>query len=89
MRKSQSTSALFLTHGAAGSGCVIGIVGCLTLLRMIRSLLFAVSPTDPLVFGGTCMLLIIVALVATWLPARRALSINPIEAPGSGTNPEA
>lgn len=61
-------------------GCMIGILGCFALLRLIRSLLFAVSPMNPFVLGGTCLLLMVVALVATWLPMRRAASVDPIEA---------
>jgi len=65
---------------SAGLGCAIGIAGCLALLRLMRSLLYVVSPMDPLVLGGTCVLLIGVALFATWLPARRAASIDPMQA---------
>jgi putative ABC transport system permease protein len=61
-------------------GCAIGVIGCLALLRMIRGLLYAVSPMDPLVLGGTCLLLIVVALFATWLPARQAAAIDPTQA---------
>jgi ABC-type antimicrobial peptide transport system permease subunit len=43
-------------------------------------LLYGVSPRDPLVLGGTTLLLIAVALAACWLPARRAASLSPIEA---------
>jgi predicted permease len=65
---------------SAALGCVIGIIGSMALLRMIRSLLYVVSPTDPFVLGGTCTLLILIALLAAWLPARRAASIDPIDA---------
>jgi putative ABC transport system permease protein len=61
-------------------GCAIGIVGCLALLRLIRSLLVEVSPTNPVVLIGTCALLIVVALIATWLPTHRAASVDPIKA---------
>ncbi|HTS59166.1 MAG TPA: hypothetical protein VMH03_16595 [Terriglobales bacterium] len=49
-------------------GCALG---CFALLHLIRSLLFAVSPMNPFVLGGTCLLLIVVALLATWLPTHR------------------
>jgi ABC-type lipoprotein release transport system permease subunit len=43
-------------------------------------LLFDVSPTDPVVIGGTCVVLLLVALVASWIPARRAASLDPTNA---------
>src|SRR5579862_4384663 len=61
-------------------GCAIGVVGSLALLRLMRSLLYAVSPTDPLALVGTCGLMMIVALCGTWLPAHRVTSIDPMEA---------
>jgi len=47
--------------------------------RLARSLLFAVSPTDPLVFGGTALILGATALLASYLPARRAARVDPME----------
>lgn len=61
-------------------GCAFGLAGSLLSLRVVRGLLFAVSPTDPLVLSATCTLLILVALLATWIPARRAASIDPMQA---------
>jgi putative ABC transport system permease protein len=43
-------------------------------------LLYDVSPTDPLTLGATCVVLLIVALVASWIPARRAAAVDPVEA---------
>ncbi len=65
---------------SAALGCIIGVVGSVALLRIIRSLLYLVSPLDPLVLGGTCALLILIALLAAWLPAHRAASVDPMEA---------
>jgi ABC-type antimicrobial peptide transport system permease subunit len=59
-------------------GCAIGLAGALLCARVVRSLLYAVSPTDPLVLSATCALLIVVALFATWMPARRAAAIDPM-----------
>src|SRR6185312_1182336 len=59
-------------------GCAIGLAGALLCARVVRSLLYDVSPTDPLVLSATCALLIGVALLATWIPARRAAAIDPM-----------
>jgi predicted permease len=61
-----------------GIGIVIGIVSAFALMRLLRSLLFGVSPTDPLTFILIPLLLVAVALVACWLPARRASKVDPI-----------
>jgi len=45
--------------------------------QSLHALLFDVSPTDAATLGGTCVLLLVVALFAAWLPARRATSIEP------------
>ena len=60
-----------------GLGLGLGLVGALVASRLARALLFAVSPTDPLVFGGTA-LLGATALLASYLPARRAARIDPM-----------
>jgi ABC-type antimicrobial peptide transport system permease subunit len=62
------------------AGTVIGVVAALALTRVIRSLLYGITPTDPLTFGAVSLLLTIVALLACWLPARRALKVHPMEA---------
>ena len=71
---------LFLGRGCvlAGIGLALGIVGAMVVTRLARSLLFAVSPTDPLVFGGTALILGLTALLASYLPARRASRIDPM-----------
>ena len=64
----------------ATAGVVIGLAGALVLTRFLRGLLYDVSPTDPLTLGATCGVLLGVALVASWLPARRAAALPPVEA---------
>jgi predicted permease len=61
-------------------GVAIGMVGALGLTRLMTSLLFGVSPADPLTFGAVALLLIVVALVACYLPGRRATRVDPMVA---------
>jgi predicted permease len=61
-------------------GLVIGLAGAFVLTRYLKTLLFDVSPTDPRAFAIVSVLLLAVAAVASFLPARRAAKINPIEA---------
>jgi predicted permease len=64
----------------AALGIVAGLVGAIGATRLLHGLLYGVSPTDPVALAGTCLLLFAVALVASWLPARRAASVDPMEA---------
>jgi len=59
---------------------VIGLVGALLLSRSITTLLFAVKPTDPIVYVAVSAVLLLVALLASYLPARRAAAIDPLVA---------
>jgi putative ABC transport system permease protein len=61
-------------------GVVFGIVAALALTRVMTSLLFEVKPTDPLTFVGVSFLLLLIAFVACWLPARRAAKVEPMVA---------
>ena len=62
----------------AAAGLVVGLLGALTLTRLMKSMLFNASPVDPLVLIPVSLLLFGVALLASWLPARRALNIDPM-----------
>jgi len=64
----------------AATGVVIGLIGAFGVTRVIRSLLYNVTPTDPLSFGGVALFLAAMAVVASYLPARRATSVDPIVA---------
>lgn len=61
-------------------GLVVGLVSAALLSHSITSLLFQVKPTDPIVYAGVAVLLLLVALLASYLPARRAARINPMVA---------
>ncbi len=61
-------------------GLAIGLAGALALTRLMKTLLFGVSASDPLTFGSITLLLALVALLACWIPARRAIRVNPIVA---------
>jgi putative ABC transport system permease protein len=64
----------------AGLGVVIGLGGAFLLSRYMTSLLFEVKPTDPMVYVVVSLVLILVALLASYLPARRAAKIDPLVA---------
>src|SRR6185295_7918576 len=59
-------------------GVVLGGIGGLALTRVMSNLLFTVSATDPKIFIGVALLLLVVALLACYLPARRAMMVKPI-----------
>jgi predicted permease len=61
-------------------GLFVGIAVAIAVLRLFDSMLVGVSPTDPLTFAGAALFLIAVSLLASYLPARRALRIDPIVA---------
>jgi ABC-type antimicrobial peptide transport system permease subunit len=71
---------LILAQGArlAGSGVFLGLIGALAISRVLASLLFGVSTVDPTTFFGVALLLGAVALVASYLPARRAAGTDPV-----------
>ncbi|MBX3277645.1 MAG: ABC transporter permease [Acidobacteria bacterium] len=71
---------LVLGQGAAliGGGLALGVAAAAGLVRMMRSLLYATSPYDPWTFAGVVALLAAVALLACYVPARRATRVDPI-----------
>jgi ABC-type antimicrobial peptide transport system permease subunit len=64
----------------AFAGVVIGLTAAFSLTRWMKSLLFEVRPTDPMTFAVIALLLMAVALLACWIPARRAARLDPMTA---------
>ena len=64
----------------AGIGVAIGLAGALALTRLMASLLFGVRPDDPPTFAAVTALLALSAVVAAWIPARRASRVDPMVA---------
>ena len=63
-----------------GIGAAAGLVIALIMSRLLATLLFQISPTDPVALGAACRVLLGVAAAAAYLPARRATSIDPVQA---------
>jgi ABC-type antimicrobial peptide transport system permease subunit len=66
--------------GHALAGAAIGLAAAILGARWLESALFDVSATDPATLAAVTLLLLGVALIASWLPARRAAAVNPVEA---------
>ncbi len=61
-------------------GLALGVVGAFSLTHLLTKLLYEIKPSDPLTFVGVSAVLLVVALFASWLPARRAAKVDPMEA---------
>jgi putative ABC transport system permease protein len=77
----RSTVTLEIVRGAlvlAALGLALGLAGAFALTRLLTSWLFSVSPADPATFAATALLVAIVSLLASYVPARRAASVDPL-----------
>jgi ABC-type antimicrobial peptide transport system permease subunit len=72
---------LFVRRGLilGGTGLAIGLGGALGFTRLMESLLFGISPLDPVTFTAMPMVLAAAAVLASYLPARRAVAVDPVE----------
>jgi putative ABC transport system permease protein len=59
-------------------GLAIGLAGSFALTPILRSMVVQVSATDPIAFGGAAAVLIIAAMLGCWIPARRAMRVDPV-----------
>jgi hypothetical protein len=73
---------MFLRHGLilSGLGVVVGVGVAAALMRFMTSMLYQVSPLDAMTYAGVSVVLLTAAMTASYLPARRAASLNPVEA---------
>jgi ABC-type antimicrobial peptide transport system permease subunit len=70
-----------------GTGTVVGLAGALFATQALRSQLFGISPADPVSFGAACAALVVVGVLAAYLPAKHATRIDPaaaLRAEGTG-----
>jgi predicted permease len=78
----QNVTRMFVRQGLAlsGIGAICGLAAALGLTRLMRSLLFEVSPADPLTYAGASAALVLAATIGSYIPARRATRVDPMEA---------
>jgi putative ABC transport system permease protein len=72
---------MFLRRGAllCGAGCVLGLGGAVALSSLMKSLLFGVTPLDPMTYAVMPVVLLVATLAASYLPAKRAAAVDPAE----------
>jgi putative ABC transport system permease protein len=73
---------MVMGHGSrlTAAGVLLGAAGAFTLTRFLKRLLFGVTTKDPVTFIGVALLLTLVALIACYVPARRAMRVEPMAA---------
>jgi ABC-type antimicrobial peptide transport system permease subunit len=80
--QTQSLTGMFVKHGLwlTGIGVVIGVGVAIVAVRLMSSLLFKVSPADPITYVAVCIGLIATTALASYLPSRSAATVDPVEA---------
>ena len=78
---SRDVTRMIARHGVvlASIGVVMGLAGALGTMRVLRGMLFGVSPNDPATLAAACAVMLVIAVAASWLPARRAAAMDPME----------
>jgi predicted permease len=78
----QSVTGMFIRHGLilTGIGAAFGLVTAAIVMRLMSSLLFHVNPVDPLTYAAVTLGLMATAFIASYLPSRRAATVDPVEA---------
>ncbi|MFZ0818856.1 MAG: ABC transporter permease [Candidatus Acidiferrales bacterium] len=78
----QAVTGIFVRHGLllSGIGVVCGLAAALGVMRLMSSLLFRVSPVDPITYAAVCVGLVATAALASYLPSRAAATVDPVEA---------
>ena len=78
--QSGSLLGLVLRQGVvlAVTGAVCGVIGSLLLMRLLASQLFQIKPGDPRTLAGAALLMVLVAIAASFIPARRATKVDPM-----------
>jgi hypothetical protein len=78
--RTQNVRRLAMRHGLTPAfvGVVLGLIGAFAATRLAASMLYGITPRDPLTFVAVVALLVLVALGASWLPARRATRVDPM-----------
>jgi ABC-type antimicrobial peptide transport system permease subunit len=66
--------------GLALVGIVVGVATAMGLARLVKSMLYGIEPRDPATLAGGVLILLAVALAASWIPARRAAGVQPMDA---------
>jgi ABC-type antimicrobial peptide transport system permease subunit len=64
--------------GLTALGLAFGLAGAAVLTRLMKSLLYGVAPTDPITYAGVAVVLVGIAAIASYLPARRATRVDPM-----------
>jgi ABC-type antimicrobial peptide transport system permease subunit len=77
-----TVTGMFVRHGLVltGVGVACGLIAAVLLMRLMSSLLFNVNPVDPVTYGAVSIGLVSTAWVASYLPSRRAATVDPVEA---------
>jgi putative ABC transport system permease protein len=80
--RTENVRRLAMKHGLTPAlvGMIVGVMGAFIATQLVASMLYGIAPRDPLTFVGVVALLVLVAIAASWLPARRATRVDPITA---------